>query len=401
MVERPTEENAANALWNILVVDDDEDDYILLKHMLSQARWNKITVMWVPDDEQARQAMTTSQYHAVLVDYRLGARTGIEFIRELVASAYPAPAILLTGMGSYEVDVEAMQAGAASYLVKEEVTPLLLERTIRYAIDRKKAEEALAAKNAEIQAMTQQLWHTAKLATLGELAASIAHELNNPLAIFSLRVENLASSIPEDSAVKKDLDIITEEVERMAGLVANLLQFSRIGLRQISSLDLRQEIDQTLELMKNHLRLHQIQVDRAFAAEMPLVQADRQQIRQLFLNLFTNASDAMPQGGKLSIQVRPASQDSTDDIPSAVLIEVRDTGMGIASEDLARVMEPFYSTKPEGKGTGLGLSICRRIVEEHQGTFQISSPGIGLGVTIEIMLPSASDPTPNILMELG
>jgi signal transduction histidine kinase len=370
--------------WRVLLVDDDEDDYFLTGEMLSQALGRNILLDWAPNYETAQEKINTETFDAVLVDYNLGARSGIEFIRELSERNDHPPAILLTGQGSYEVDVEAMQAGANLYLTKTEANPLLLERTIRYAIERKQAEVELKARNEEIHTMTQQLWQTAKLATMGELAASVAHELNNPLAILSLRVELLANKIPEDSPGHSDLEIMEQEIERMAALVSNLLNFTRPGERQISSLDICEEIDQTLELMHSHLIHRNISVQRDYAPERTLVQADRQQMRQVFLNLFTNANDAMQQGGILTVRVRPGSG------KSPVVIEVQDTGAGIPAEDLPRLMEPFFSTKPEGKGTGLGLAICRRIVEKHQGSIQISSPGRDQGTTVQITLPGAN-----------
>jgi signal transduction histidine kinase len=141
----------------------------------------------------------------------------------------------------------------------------------------------------------------------------------------------------------------------------------------------REELDRTIELMHYHLRNRQIEVVRAFATDLPPVQADRQRLRQVFLNLFSNAADAMPQGGRLTIAVSSAVKQ--------VLIEVTDNGIGIALHDLPKVMEAFYTTKPEGAGTGLGLAICRRIVHEHHGEFSITSPGPGQGTSVRIVLP--------------
>jgi signal transduction histidine kinase len=183
------------------------------------------------------------------------------------------------------------------------------------------------------------------------------------------------------------------EVDRMASLVANLLQFSRSGQRQISSLDMREEVDKTLELIQNHLNHRRILIHREFAPVIPLIQADRQQLRQLFLNLFSNASDAMPEGGDLSIRISPTGENN------GIVIEIKDTGVGIRSEDLQQVMDPFYTTKTEGKGTGLGLAICKRIVEEHDGSIQISSPGYGKGTSIRIVLPGINKSKPNFLEE--
>lgn len=278
--------------------------------------------------------------------------------------------------------------------------------------ERKRAEAALRAKDEEIRTMTQQLWQAAKLATMGELAASIAHELNNPLATASLRVEALLGQAPEGSAQHHALEIIEQEVERMGSLVTSLLNFSRRSQRRVSSLDVREEIEKTLELIHYHLRNHRVTLVREFAPAIPLIQADRQQVQQLFLNLFTNAADAMPEGGTLTLRVRAnggrgewesggmgerANGRMGDGSPAPplphspihVVIEIEDTGVGIVPADLPNVMEPFFTTKPEGKGTGLGLGICRRIVQEHGGTLEITSEP-GRGTTVRILLPVAN-----------
>jgi signal transduction histidine kinase len=246
--------------------------------------------------------------------------------------------------------------------------------------------EALQTKSEELSAMTQQFWQTSKLATVGELAASIAHELNNPLATISLRTESLLAQSAEDDPRRRPLEIIDQEVERMGRLVGNLLQFSRRSQQQISTFDVRKEIDNAIEFIHYHLRKHQINVVREFADVVPTVHADRQQLRQLFLNLVMNASDAMPQGGRLTLRVAAGRMKSG---VGAVVIEFTDTGAGIAPDDLAKVWEPFFTTKSEGKGTGLGLAICRRIVEEHRGTIHIESE-VGAGTTVRIMLPEAN-----------
>lgn len=234
---------------------------------------------------------------------------------------------------------------------------------------RNEVQMELEKKGEEIRTVTRQLWQATKLATMGELAASIAHELNNPLATVSLRVESMMMSKPQDSQEYHSLEIVSKEVERMGALVANLLQFSRRSHSQISTINLFDEINETLELIHYHLKKRSIQIVLDFQDNLPQIHADRQQIRQLFLNLFTNAGDAMPKGGTLFIRARNGDM---------IRIEVEDTGMGIEPENIPKIMEPFFTTKEEGKGTGLGLPICRRIMNEHKGDIFIESePGKG------------------------
>lgn len=271
--------------------------------------------------------------------------------------------------------------------------------TLRMEVnERKAAEAALQTSIDEVKTMSQQLLQAEKLATMGELASSIAHELNNPLATVSLRVESLIAHATGDDPRRRELEIIEQEIERMGNLVNNLLQFSRRSQPQISTVNVCDEIEKTFELVHYHLRKHNIVIAREFKPEGLLIHADRQQLRQLFLNLFTNASDAMPEGGTLTIRVytqgsevrdqgkgvtpKPAPKDE-----AFVCIEIADTGVGIPPEILPKVMETFYTTKPEGKGTGLGLAICRRIVNNHSGQLEIMSHGVpGEGTRVRITL---------------
>jgi len=253
--------------------------------------------------------------------------------------------------------------------------------------EREQALAELHARTEELRATTQQLWQAARLAGVGELAASIAHELNNPLGTVSLRVEGILAKTPADDPRRKPLEIIEGEVERMAGLVSNLLQFSRAGRDQVSTVNVCEEIERTIDLVAHLLRKRGVRVQTEFAPEVPVIHADRQQLRQVFLNLFTNAIDAMPEGGRLTPRVRPG--ELPGGIP-AVVIEVADTGVGIPPELLGRVFDPFFTTKEEGKGTGLGLAICRRIVDQHRGKIEIDSE-VGRGTTIRLVLPVRPD----------
>jgi signal transduction histidine kinase len=304
---------------------------------------------------------------------------------------------------------------------KNRETERLNRELVRDNTERRRAEEALRARTEEVKAMTQQLWQAAKLATMGELAASIAHELNNPLATVSLRVEALLAQVAAHDPKRRALEVVEQEVERMAHLIAGLLQFSRRGRGHVSTLDLQEELEKTLELVHYHLRNRGITVVREFAPGVLKILADCQQMRQLFLNLFTNAADAMPTGGTLTLRVWAEAQGSrgaeapsregageqgsrgaeaqgsqgvapmrpSPPAPEQVVIEVADTGVGIAPEDLPKLSEPFFTTKPEGKGTGLGLAICRRIVQEHRGTLDFASE-VGKGTTVRITVPTTN-----------
>ncbi len=282
-----------------------------------------------------------------------------------------------------------------SYLAGES---RVIQCDIRDITERKLAEEDLRQTNQRLEgalgelqtrthqlaSMTQQLWQASKLATMGELAASVAHELNNPLATISLHAEVLVNQLAADDPNRRSLLVIEQEVERMATLVSNLLQFSRRGHQQISTINIGEELQNSLEFINYHLRSRNINITTDFAEDLPSFQADQQQLRQVFLNLLTNASDAMPEGGTLAMRAR---RHSLENGSAAIMIEFSDSGIGIPPQDMPKLWEPFFTTKPIGKGTGLGLAICRRTVEEHRGTIDIESLP-GKGTTVQIILPA-------------
>jgi PAS domain S-box-containing protein len=258
---------------------------------------------------------------------------------------------------------------------------------IRDITDRKNAEKVLLeskenleklvaelrTRDEEVRTMTQQLWLAAKMASVGELAASIV----------SLRIESVLARTPATDPRRRALEIIEQETHRMGNLVANLLQFSRRGPEQISTVDLRQELTQAVELVYYHLRKRQIRVVQELAPDTPAIYADRQKLRQVFLNLITNASDAMPAGGTLTLRSAPVTLPGNR---AGVQIDIEDTGVGIAAANLRRIFDPFFTTKEEGKGTGLGLAICRRVIEEHQGNILIESE-VDRGTRVRMVLP--------------
>ena len=367
-----------------LIVDDSEDDALLVVQALKREGYDP-SYERVATAEAIRGALARRQWEVILADYTMPSFGALAALDLLHQTQLDLPFIIISGTIDEAMAVSALKAGAHDFIVKGNLARLApaIAREIREAGLRQQQRQtraALQARTDELAAMTQQLWQAAKLATLGELSASLAHELNNPLFTLGLQIQAMLGALPSGDSKRDTLQAMADEVKRMGHLVANLLQFSRRSTRQVSTVDVRDELANTLELMAFHLRHRHVKAETEFGP-VPLIQADRQQLRQVFLNLFTNAVDAMPEGGTLT--VRTWMGETT--LPQA-WIAISDTGEGIQPEALSQIWEPFFTTKPEGKGTGLGLSICRRIVEQHGGTIELESRP-GQGTSVRLMLP--------------
>jgi two-component system NtrC family sensor kinase len=234
--------------------------------------------------------------------------------------------------------------------------------------------------NLELRRTQKQLIQSEKLAALGQLSASIAHEINNPLGIIKNYLLILSESMTEGDARQLNLKAVKEEVDRIARIVKSLLDFCRPKIESMSLLDMADIINQTASLVEKQFLKGKIVIKKSLPKNLPKVKGFDDEIKQVFLNLLMNSKDFMPQGGEISI-----SAYQSDD---TVEIEFSDTGCGIPEENISRVFEPFFTTKDEGEGTGLGLWICYGIIQRHGGT--IAARSKDKGTSFLITLPIAT-----------
>jgi signal transduction histidine kinase len=228
------------------------------------------------------------------------------------------------------------------------------------------------------------LVRSARLAAVGEMAAGVAHELNNPLTSVNGFVELVLEELPADSPHRSDLELVMREAQRARGVVRRLLDFSRPVENQRVRTDLNELIADVLALVRHLARTGGIQIELNLEEGLPWVSVDPGHIKQVVLNLAHNAIQAMPHGGVLTISTEILQNESR-----WVVINVKDTGDGISPENLERIFEPFFTTRPAGSGTGLGLSVSYGIVNEHGGSIEVeSAPGKGSCFTITLPLES-------------
>lgn len=238
----------------------------------------------------------------------------------------------------------------------------------------------------QLEQAQDQLLRAEKLASIGQLAAGVAHELNNPLMVilgnaqlakrFLTRQKDLPKGLSKE--LLEMLNSLDSEAHRSKEIVRNLLDFARVRPPTRTEVDLHVLLEECLRLVGHQVGLQTIQIVREFREDLPPVSADPDQIKQVLVNVLLNAVQAMPQGGTLTLRSDRSDRDS--------MLTIGDTGMGIPEERIAKVFDPFFTTKEVGQGTGLGLFVSYGIIQRHQGTIQLASQ-MGKGTTVSIRLP--------------
>ena len=245
--------------------------------------------------------------------------------------------------------------------------------TCACAIDKAKMIEEQKSQYDQLALQTE------KLSALGRMAAGIAHEINNPLAGILLFSSRMRKKVTKEGPIKDGLDIIVQETQRCKGIIQDLLEFSRDKEPERAEASINDIIEKALSILENEFRLHHISVEKNLSGEMPLILLDVNLMQQVFVNLLINATEAIEENGVISIR------SYVNQKGKSVGVEVADTGDGIRPDDMAKIFEPFFSTK--NNGTGLGLAVSYGIVQKHDGNIQVSSRlGEGTHFTVEIPL---------------
>lgn len=351
----------------VCLIDDDEEDFLITRDLLRASTEARFELTWVATYDAAVEALRSGRDDVYLVDYRLGAHNGLELIKAFATSRFPM--IMLTGAAEREVDLEAMRSGAMDYLVKGQVDAAVLERAIRYAIARKRTEEALRRKD--------------------EFLSMLAHELRNPLAPIRTALHLL--DVPEAGAEtsRRAKDVVRRQVDTLVRLVDDLLDISRIMQRRI---ELRTEVCDVVEVARHAAATAEPVIDArgqwlniTAPADPVLVKADPVRLSQAIGNLLVNAAKHSDRPGEIRLHVGCEGGD--------LVIRVRDSGVGIDPDLLPRIFEPFERgerslARPQD-GLGLGLTLVKGIVELHRGTVSAFSAGRGTGSEFVIRIPAA------------
>ena len=420
-------EPVETARAKILIVDDDPGNLAALGRLL-QPHYD---ILAAPSGERALQiAATTPQPDLILLDVLMPVMDGHEVLTCLRnnPATRDIPVIFVTGLHSIEDEENGLKLGAVDYITKPYCLPIILGR-VHTQLELKRTRDGLRDQNSyletevarrlkEIQQVQIQLLQSEKMGSIGQLAAGIAHEINNPVGFVTSNLgtlDNYKQDIldlldayaaledackPDEPALlkiralkqQKDLgflrtdlgQLISESRQGMAHvskIVSDLKDFAHAENKEWRWADLNSGLDSTLNIVWNEIKYH-CTLNKAYG-EIPEVYCIPSQINQVLLNLLVNAAQAIPEKGEITIR--------TGQVGNEVFIAIADTGSGIRAENLPRIFEPFFTTKPVGKGTGLGLSNVKRIMEAHGGTATIASvKPHGTRVSLSIPLKEAT-----------
>lgn len=415
---------------DILVVDDEKAISRFFKALLEP---ETCTVHGVETCEEALRIMGEIDMDAVVLDINISGKSGIDLLKKIRMENKDIPVVMITGDPCLETAKNALHLGAFDYIEKP-LKPEAVARSIKQAIDSKilgdekrrledenriyqeELKKKILDQTHELEKSQRHLLHLEKMAAIGQIAAGVAHEINNPTGFVGSNLnimkgyvnaiilmidayrrllsacethQEFSAIVEETRAIENDVDIVyimndilsllsesNDGVNRIKKIVHDLKDFAHPGSDKPVYTNINMNMDMTLNVVWNELK-YKVTVEKDYD-KLPDIACYPQQLSQVFANILVNAAHAIKEKGVVTIRTR--------DLKDHVEVSIQDTGMGIPEKNMARIFEPFFTTKDVGKGTGLGMHVVYSIIEKHHGTIHVDSTE-GVGTTFTISLP--------------
>jgi len=395
----------------ILLIEDDEDDYILTKEIINEIPSNSYNLEWATNYEEGLNAMKSNSFDVFLLDYRLGKDSGLDLLKKMNFVVESGPIILLTGQGDRELDFEALEAGASDFLVKAELNPDLLDRSIRYAIQQFKTIQQLRKKEDELQALNANLEllvneRTAELnyanielkkaydtelelsQLKGRLVSMASHEFKTPLStiLSSISLVERYTELDDIEKRTKHIDRIKSAVNNLNNILNDFLSLEKLEsgfmARELVTINVSEFIQSIIDELNPLLQQDQM-IEFSHKGKSEIL-ADKHTLKNILINLLSNAVKYSSEGKEIILK--------THCLPDALKIEVTDYGIGIPNEDKAHMFERFFraSNAINYQGTGLGLTIVKRYLDLLGGSIRFDSE-LNKGTSFFVHLPLISD----------
>lgn len=371
--------NDKEKVINVFLVEDNPADARLVAELLKEARGLDIRLEGAETLSAATEAISKKTFDILLLDLSLPDSMGLETFAKVRLQFPQLPVIVFTGLHDEDLGIKALREGAQDYMVKGEADSAILVRAIRYAIERRRLEDRLIKSE--------------KMEAIGHMAGGIAHDFGNILQVIKGNAQMLQEDLGEGSSFHANLEKILSSTEKAINIIQGLHALGRKQLMNPKVVDLNEIIKKFERFILMLIGKNNVALTLKLANRSLYVMADSTQIEQVLMNLAINAKDAMPDGGRLTIDtVLLESSDGLIDEQDLLepgrfaVLSVSDTGHGIPGEVMDRIFEPFFTTKGEGKGTGLGLSMVYGTIKQHNGHIHCHSKP-GAGTTFKIYLP--------------
>jgi signal transduction histidine kinase len=364
----------------LLLVDDETS---FLNPVAKRLKKRGITPELASGGEQCLSILESQSIDVVVTDIKMPGMDGIGLLKAIKDKYPDIEVVLLTGQASIQDGVEGIKAGAFDYLTKPiEIEQLLEKIHLAYEkiVDRQEKRKEAEFRVKYLEEVWTQIVQSEKLASLGRLAAGVAHEINNPLTGILLYGNMMLEKLEDNNPLKQHLKYVLEDAERCKEIVKNLLAYSRQNSPSKEQFELNSLVQSSLSLIEDHKIFKNISLVKEPADYSIPIYADKNQLTQVVINLVMNAVDAMDDRRKLTVRTY------RDEKSGMACLEVQDTGTGIPPELISKIFDPFFTTKMPGKGTGLGLSTIYGIVKENNGRISVKETSHE-GTTFILELP--------------